>query len=331
MSPNSLPEYRINLDLAEPLRWREVIAKESAAARQLIAEAEGEFAAVPQGMRKLFSGLYRLFGGLYRKEIHAWAEATGHSVGTVTLLNCAYELSHLPPKLFGCTAGVTWVDGLGLLHARTLDWPLKEMARATRLFRFHRAGREFVVVGVPGMVGVLSGMLPGAYSVTINWAPPVGIPSFHFGPCFHLRRVLETCDTYEAAVEKLRRTHLATSVFFTVCGTARGQACVIERTARSAVVRPLVEPAIAQANHHSLTGRFAKNNRRLAEFEGPDFLADSILRETTLTKGLCQLGGCCPSLDEVRTALQIEPVRNDETCQQMVLCPATGSVRVWLD
>jgi hypothetical protein len=331
MSPDSLGEYRINLDLDEPLRWREVIAKETSTACQLFAEAEDEFADVPQAMRKMFTGLYRLFGGLYRKEIRAWAEATGHTIGTVTLLNCAYELSHLPPQLFGCTAGVTWVDGLGMVHARALDWPLKEMAMATRLFRFHRAGREFVVVGVPGMVGVLSGMLPGAYSVSINWAPPVGIPSFHFGPCFHLRRVLETCDTYEAAVAKLRQTHLATSVFFTVCGTVRGQACVIERTARSAVVRPLVESAIAQANHHSLAGRFAKNNRRLAEFEGPDFLANSILRETTLNQALCQLGACRTSLDEVRGALQTAPVRNDETCQQMVLCPATGSVRVWLD
>jgi hypothetical protein len=120
MSPDSLPEYRINLELDEPLRWREVIAKETATARQLFAEAEGEFSVVPQGMRQLFTGLYRLFGGLYRKEIRAWAEATGHTIGTVTILNCAYELSHLPPKLFGCTAGVTWVDGLGLLHARAL-------------------------------------------------------------------------------------------------------------------------------------------------------------------------------------------------------------------
>ena len=258
-------EYRIDLEHAEALRWREVIATETATARQLFAEAGAEFAVVPEGMRKLFSGLYRLFGGLYRKEIRAWAEATGQSVGTVTLLNCAYELSHFPPKLFGCTAGAAWVEGLGMLHARALDWPLKAMGCSTRLFRFHRAGREFVVVGVPGMVGVLSGMVPGAYSVTINWAPPVGIPSFHFGPCFHLRRVLETCDTYDAAVEKLRRTHLSTSVFFTVCGTARGQACVIERSARSAVVRTLVEPAIAQANHHSLNGRFAKNRRPACE------------------------------------------------------------------
>jgi hypothetical protein len=38
-------------------------------------------------------------------------------------------------------------------------------------------------------------MLPHAYSVTINWAPPAAFPCFNFGPAFLLREVLETCDT----------------------------------------------------------------------------------------------------------------------------------------
>ena len=103
------------------------------------------------------------------------------------------------PKLFGCTAGVRWLDGLGMVHLRTLDWPLATMGQATRFFRFQRGAREFVSVGVPGQVGVLSGMLPGGYSVTINWAPPIGRPSFDFGPTFLLRDTLETCDRYDDA------------------------------------------------------------------------------------------------------------------------------------
>src|SRR5262249_31060972 len=143
------------------------------------------------------------------------------------------------PKLFGCTAGVRWADGVGMVHVRTLDWPLPAMGEATRLFRFRRGAREFVSVGVPGQVSVLSGMVPGPYSVTINWAPPAAPPSFELGPASLLRNTLEGCDGYEAAVEALRRTPLSTSVFFTVCGTERGQACVIERSQRAAVVREM--------------------------------------------------------------------------------------------
>jgi hypothetical protein len=42
--------------------------------------------------------------------------------------------------------------------------------------------REFVTVGVPGLVGALSGMVPGAYSVTINYALPTFMPGFAFSP-----------------------------------------------------------------------------------------------------------------------------------------------------
>src|SRR5262249_7543465 len=132
--------------------------------------------------------------------------------GTATILNCAYELSHLQwPRIFGCTTGGRWLDGLGMVHVRSLDWPLAKMGSATRLFRFRRGHREFVSVGVPGQVGVLSAMLPRAYSVTINWAPPGSFPSFDFGPTFLLRDALETCDSYDAAVETLARTRLSTS------------------------------------------------------------------------------------------------------------------------
>src|SRR4051812_846480 len=203
-----VPTYTIDLEAPEALRWAEVIAAERDAAARLLAEAVREFERVPELLRRAFARLYQLSGGLYRGEIGAWADALGASVGTVTFLNCAYELSHLrPPRLFGCTAGVRWTERLGPVHVRNLDWPLDSLGDGTRLFRFRRGERDFFVVGAPGQVGVLSGMLPGAYSVTINWAPPAGTPSFgRLGPTFLLREVLELRNSYATAVEALRKT-----------------------------------------------------------------------------------------------------------------------------
>src|SRR5262249_32565296 len=192
------------------------------------------------------------------------------------------------PRIFGCTAGICWLEGLGLVHVRTLDWPLASIGAGTRLFRFRNGAREFVVVGVPGHVGALSGMVPGAYSVTINWAPPVGVPSFDWGATFLLRNTLETCDTYADAVSRLKRTQLSTSVFYTVCGAEKNQACVIERTSRSAVVREMNEAVLVQANHH-VADRFVENNaelRRIEEGEGGNFHNDSCIRRETLIKAL---------------------------------------------
>jgi hypothetical protein len=325
-----VPTYTIDLEKPEALRWAEVIAAERAAAARLLAEAAREFERVPELLRWVFARLYQLSGGLYRDEIKSWADALGVSVGTVTLLNCAYELSHLRlPRPFGCTAGVRWDDGLGPVHVRNLDWPLAGLGDATCLFRFRRGDRTFLVVGVPGQVGVLSGMLPGAYSATINWAPPARTPTFRFGPTFLLRDTLETCDSYAAAVEALRKTPVAASVFFTVCGTEAGQACVIERTPGAAVVRPADGPVV-QANHH-VEVRFAANNADLddvAEDEQEFSRAGSAARADALARALAAPGGPA-TLEEAARALDAGPVLNKFTCQQMVFCPRSGDVRVW--
>src|SRR5262249_7842409 len=149
----TVPTYVIDLETDEARRWEEVITREKAMAARVVREAAAEFERVPEFLRWLFARLYKSFGGLYRGEIGAWAEGLGLSLGTVTMLNCAYELSHLRlPRLFGCTSGVRWADGLGMVQLRTLDWPLRSMGEATRLFRFRRGPREFVAVGVPGQV-----------------------------------------------------------------------------------------------------------------------------------------------------------------------------------
>ena len=156
-------------------------------------------------------------------------------------------------------------------------------------------------------------MLPGAYSATINWAPPARTPTFRFGPTFLLRDTLETCDSYAAAVEALRKTPVAASVFFTVCGTEAGQACVIERTPGAAVVRPADGPVV-QANHH-VEVRFAANNADL------DDVAED---EQEFSRA-----GSAARADALARALDAGPVLNKFTCQQMVFCPRSGDVRVW--
>ena len=139
----NVPAYVIDLANDEGLRWAEVAARETDIAGKLLQETGAEFERVPELVRSVFASLYRAFGGLYRGELESWAKALGASVGTITMLNCAYELSHLRwPKLFGCTAGVRWVDGLGMVHVRNMDWPLDTLGAGTRLFRFRRGARR---------------------------------------------------------------------------------------------------------------------------------------------------------------------------------------------
>src|SRR5260370_17476108 len=119
--------------------------------------------------RWIFAHLYQVIGGFYKGEIAAWAEGLEVSLGTATMLNCAYELSHLRwPKLFGCTAGVRWVAGLGMVHLRNLDLPLASMGAASRLFRFHRRTRAFAPACLPLNLYLLSRLSPPAASAPTN-------------------------------------------------------------------------------------------------------------------------------------------------------------------
>ena len=331
MFADGVETHSIDLRQNESQRWRAVIASESESARKLFGEAAAVFERVPRLLRWAFARLYERKGGLYVDEIRAWAQGVGVQEGTVTMLNCAYELSHLRvPKVFGCTAGVRWVEGVGMVHVRNLDWPLPGMGPATRVFRFHDGDRDFVTIGVPGQVGVLSGMVPRGYSATINWAPPVSFPTFEFGPTFLLREVLATCDTYDAAVERLRSTPLSTSVFFTVCGIEREQACIIERTANDAEIRPMRGPAIVQANHH-VAERFAKNNAdilKVPEGEEEFSLDGSRVRVENLCQSLDEVTSA-RNLQDVAAALNASHVLNKFTVQQMIFCPAAGDLKVW--
>jgi len=119
-------------------------------------------------------------------------------------------------------------------------------------------------------------------------------------------------------------------VFFTVCGATPEQACVIERTQREAVVRPMPGPVLVQANHH-VAGRFAKNNADILEAESEEdvfSLAGSSQRAETLTSALAEIPDSS-SLETVANTLNRAPVLNRDTCQQMVFCPGRGELTVW--
>ena len=148
-------EYLIDLSLPERERWKEVIAQERDVARTVADEAKQMLPFFAPLIAPIFKR-----SAWYRGEMEAWAEGLGVSMNRMILLQHLYELSHLKlsgiaANIFGCTAGVKWFDDLGMVHVRTLDWPLQSIGPATRIFRFHQREREYVTVGIAGFVGVV--------------------------------------------------------------------------------------------------------------------------------------------------------------------------------
>jgi hypothetical protein len=349
--PLQASPYQLDLRQAPEDLWKEVIEAERPAARALgeagwrsvveVASARSPLSrslahALAASGSHPFAWLYRCSGGRHLPEIRAWAKGMDWPASRLVLLQCLYELSHLgaPWRTPGCSAGVVQTAD-GLLHVRTLDWNLPEIGSATRIFDLRtRRGHTARVVGLVGQVGLLSAMVPGGYSVTVNWAPPASLPVFFLGPLFALRETVETCATFHEAVNFLRTRRLASSVFYTVCGVKPGEACVIECAKRGLLrhqekrVRALEDGPLVQTNHYA--------HPDLEQLNPPEqSLPRSMLEATSrdraraLQEALRGLRARA-TLDEAMGCLATAPVENGETCQKMVFCPARGEMQVWV-
>ena len=337
MNNQSIPTYDLDLRLGAKERLAQVIQAEAETARGVLAEIRAEFKELPKCVSDAFGVWYGHHGGLYKDELLEWSKGVDISFGELVMANCSYELSHLAHKWsvagllkripFGCTAGVIEAPALGMVHLRNLDWPIRSMGAATRIFRYRGQSHESVAVGFPAYVGVLSGMVPGGYSASINWAPPSSMPDSHWGPAFLLRDVLETCPTYQQAVARLRSERLSTSVFFTVCGVLPGEGCIIERTAKRHALRPLVEGAVVQTNHH-----MADEFLNLGKFDADDdlrlLIQNSVERQGFMLRQLHRARREGLDLRRLLDCLSLPPVCNGETVQRIAFHPARGEMLV---
>ena len=348
---SDVPVRVVDLERPPERRWDDVIAQDLDVTRRLLKSGWDD--ALDEAQRQTgkprwlldaaawlargpFHAAYRASRGRYLDEIYAWADALGTSRAHVVMMQCMYELSHLDPvkprAAIGCSASARFVEDLGMIHTRTLDWSFDTIGPATRIFEFRRGARKHYSVGMPGLVGALSGMVPGGFSVTINWAPPASLPFFYLGPLVELRDVFETCDTYAQAVARLRDTRLATSVFFTVCGVHRGEACVIEHVKTRLLggnevrVREISGDVIAQSNHYQHPD-FARFNPSFERSKSM-LIRTSPERAANLAASL-QNAPASQRLEDFENCLCDSPVENEETRQKMIFCPARGDLRVW--
>ncbi len=174
----------------------------------------------------------------YLDEIEAVARALGRP-GT-WLLHGAY--------LLGCTAlADEGPDGPRL--RRTLDWPFPGLGRLVEVARRQGTAGDYLNVTWPGFVGVLTAVAPGRFAASINQAPMrrrwrstmllwldytlnalAGLRGSGRLPPEHLlRRVFETCASFDEARRTLETTPVARPVLFVLVGCKAGERVVIER------------------------------------------------------------------------------------------------------
>jgi hypothetical protein len=234
--------------------------------------------------------------------------------------------------LFGCTALIDQ-GAQGPRLRRTLDWPFPGLGRLVEVARQRGSAGDYLNVTWPGFAGVLTAVAPGRFAAAINQAPlrrrtradwlrwtdyAINAAGAFGGsgrelPDHLLRRVFETCATFEAARDLLHAAPVARPVLFTLVGTRPDELALIEReetgarlfTGTAAVANDWHDERRGWEGRVCGTGQPAENNRR---------------RRATLA--------AWSGRDGARLAWAEPPVVNPFTRLTTELCAGTGTLRV---
>lgn len=215
--------------------------------RQLLAAVQAE---ISGGQRWLADAVHLRTTYRFLAETKANAQRVGVDWRDLTLVNLSYELV---VGMFACST-IALATASGPVLARNMDfWPEKWLARASTLMRFTRGVEiAFVSAGWPGAIGVVSGMSAKGFAVVLN-AVGGGSDKLGYPVLFHLRRVLEDAECFEAAVDWLASERLTAGALFTVVGTENHQRVVVERKPSAFVLRhPIADEPLVTTNDYRL-------------------------------------------------------------------------------
>ena len=240
--------YTVNLDAPPRERWTHIIRDHMEyipAVSELIDGIIGT-GTIASLATAAFSGLTKVGHVYYSEELQGIADVSGLPVGKIALMQIAYEV------FAACTSIVVNApsnDGRSEkvpFHIRTMDWDMEELKPLTIEVNFVRGGVTiFKGTTWAGYVGVLTGMRPDAFSVSVNYRRSReghdrgllrGVMSNMVeGLCrswpvsFLVREALDRCSTYTAAVNALHESDLMAPTYITVAGVAPGEGVVITR------------------------------------------------------------------------------------------------------
>ncbi|WP_337660370.1 C45 family peptidase [Anderseniella sp. Alg231-50] len=185
----------------------------------------------------------------YWGEMQSVASRVGVPADLLLLCNAYYDVFS---ALIGCTAFAVDTPE-GPLHARNLDWwtenrLLNETSMACR-FTGAPAG-EFISIGWPGYLGVLSGMAPGRFAITLNAVSSEEAAQIALPVSFLIRKTFEEAGSFGDAVERLAQAVIPGNCLLLVSGVGPGEMLVIERTPTRSAIRQAEAGRVIVANEY---------------------------------------------------------------------------------
>jgi hypothetical protein len=253
----------------------------------------------------------------YIEEIQCIANYCDYTADQILIANLYYDIVKFA---FACTAFAFEKDD-SIWHARNLDWWTENdvLKKYTKTFNYTKGGKTvFQSVGWVGFVGVLSGVKPNQFSITLNAIVSDEAPNMAKPITFLLREVLEGNSNFQQAQEILEQTEIICDCLLLVAGTTADEIIVIERTPRSSKTRYAENGFIIVTNDYKKIAYESKNQSALKDtscgrYDKTKFLLKQELPSNT--------SDCFEILNNKAVKMQI-------TVQQMVFNAKLGLVEV---
>ncbi|MGE0387626.1 MAG: hypothetical protein AB7Q97_23110 [Gammaproteobacteria bacterium] len=341
--------HRVPVDHDGAADWRHLLEHDREALIELLHEMKAllyRWPVVNPFVWLLAKGAYVFYrrSGHFVAESDLLAERTGVlSAAEMAFCQRQYTWSHV-----GCSTAAIWDEARGhMLCMRSLDWPAAAaIAKATRYFEFQDPhGRTlFRAASLTGMVGVLTGVRPGGFSVVLNFAKAPLSARRRSDPTFLIRKLLSDPQVrnWHDAVLAVLQWEVGAPCFITMCGIGRDEACVVEFPpyGRAPRIRRIgASGVLVQTNHYDPDGSFGALNRHDPAARPPPgedwyaakLMVNSGLRRARIEAGLRALAAAPGDALEQR-ALELwkqAPVFNYETAHVVAMRPATGELAIW--
>lgn len=234
----------------------------------------------------------------------------------IILLNVALDY------MSRCTSAVVSCKE-GLHHFRTLDWDLPELNKLLIKVFFVRGGKIlYEGYTFVGMVGLLTGMRPGAFALSFNFRKSRKrnwtLPTFSNYAGIVFRQTLEQRRHFSDAMVHLHCTKMNGSGYIILSGTHHGEGAVIIKGPDARIVT-LQGWYLVQTNHDPGITRV-----------DPIWAGDDIILLSTIDRQLQIIDYIdshpyLPSVDEMCNLMKKAPIHNQFTLFITVMSAFTGT------
>lgn len=325
--PQPVPTYVIDLDLPPNQRWTEICSNSSyKLVMANLLDALEDFldnSSVINELGKLINNYY--FPQEYAQELQGCAAAMGVEYGWLSIVNLGYELTE------ACTSIVSQTIDGKIYHVRNMDfwdgiWLTDHLKNLTITIDYQKGGKTvFYATSFAGYVGVLSGMKPGAFSISINtrYYPQHGLKNYldqvlaaimeknNSLVSFLSREVITNENDWDSAINNLSNGALIADVYYIVGGVSANQGAVISRNRLNAT-----DVWVLNSTH------WYEVQTNYDHWTQPPWFDDRVI---PAEKAMNALGQANLDLDGLLGVLSVKPVLNLQSTFTMLTSAADGT------